>query len=113
MREDERTWEQKVPAVLLFVANLPTANIVATSAVLPPAFVLAAVILAAVPFAVPVAPPPVIVLFLRVAALAVLGPVHHAVQHDYGRWWWPATTGGSAGGEPVQQPRGGPADAGG
>ena len=58
MREDERTWERKVPAVLLFVANLPTANIVATSAVLPPAFVLAAVILAAVPFAVPVAPPP-------------------------------------------------------
>ena len=73
MREDERTWEQKVPAVLLFVTNLPTANIVATPAVLPPAFVLAAVVLAAVPFVVPVAPPLVVVLLLRVTALAVLG----------------------------------------
>ena len=108
MREDERTWERKVLVVVLFIANLPTAYIV-----IPPTVVLATVVLAAVPIVVHAFDPPVVVLLLRVAALAVLAPVYHVVQHDYGRWWWPATIGGSAGGEPAERPRGGSADAGG
>ena len=78
-----------------------------------PLSLLADVVLAAVPIVVPAVDPPVALLLLRVAALAVLAPVYHVVQHDYGRWWWPATTGGSAGGEPAERPRGGSADAGG
>ena len=82
MREDERTWERKVLVVVLFVANLPTANIVVPPPSSPPA-----VVLTAVPIVVSAVDPHAVVLLLRVAALAGLGPVYHVVQHDYGRWW--------------------------
>ena len=57
---------RKILVVLLFVPNLPTATIVATSAGLPPAVVFCAVVLVAVSVAVPTVVPHVVV---------------------YGRWW--------------------------
>ena len=84
MREDEITREQKIFSVFLFVANLPTANSIATPVVVLAIIAFAVDVLTTVPVAVPVAVPPDI--FLPVTALTVLGPVHHVVQqHRQGR----------------------------